>query len=295
MTVDDANSDSISNQVIQINRKTGETQTIFKSHYEVAATQGLQTSKQWIVWVDGDDFGENTTLYAFNEKTEETMAFGSTDVQVSKEFPVLAGDYVAWTEHTKKTNDTSMIVYDLSHQQQKTAQPIQNFEWLNADYSIHDHSVIYVEKTHNQATIKRYDIATDRVTTYPTKETAIGWPTMLNANTIAYVAYDDEEQLEKNHLMIYDMKEKRTRNAFPNEKTVDIAYLKKYDTNVFLTVKDEQLYTFTQQGQTLKKQQLDFPYNFAQEDITYANNEFFILRHDIDSTQYELIIEQAVE
>lgn len=49
MTVDDANSDSISNQVIQINRKTGETQTIFKSHYEVAATQGLQTSKQWIV------------------------------------------------------------------------------------------------------------------------------------------------------------------------------------------------------------------------------------------------------
>lgn len=89
------------------------------------------------------------------------MAFGSTDVQVSKEFPVLAGDYVAWTEHTKQTNDTSMIVYDLSHQQQKTAQPIQNFEWLNADYSIHDHSVIYVEKTHNQATIKRYDIATE--------------------------------------------------------------------------------------------------------------------------------------
>lgn len=294
-TVDDSNSDSISNQVIRINRENGKYETIFHSKYPVAATQGLKTDKEWIIWVDGDDFGTNTSLYAYNEVTQKIISFGSTDDKITKEFPEISGKYVTWTEHIKDTKKTSIISYDLEQQKQVNAQPIQNFEWLNSDYFIKNDTMVYAEKKAKTSALKTYNIKENKLNSYPTT-TAIGWPTLVNKDFIAYVDYTDEEDLELNKLMIYDLKNKRAINAFPNENKGDIGYLKYYDENSFITLKNNKFYIFTLDNNQFKKQILKSKHNVdpEKEDITYSNNQFFILQNEVDSDQYTLIIDNSL-
>ncbi|MEL5987861.1 hypothetical protein AB0X74_14095 [Kurthia gibsonii] len=295
-TVDDPNSDSISNQVIQINRENGKYKTIFHSKYPVAATQGLKADKEWIIWVDGDDFGENNTLYAFNELTQQTISFGSTDDKISKEFPEISGKYVTWTEHIKDTEKTSMILYDLEQQKEIKVQNIKNYEWLNSDYFIKNDNMVYVEKESKTAVLKTYDIKKNKLKSYPIPTTAAGWPTLVNQNFIAYVEYLDDEDLDLNKLMIYDLKNKKNINAFPNKNKVNIGYLKYYDENSFITLENNKFYIFTLDNNQFKKQILESKYNVnpEKEDITYSNNEFFILQHEVDSEQYKLIIDSGL-
>lgn len=284
---------SIANQIVKIDRTSGEYKSIFQSNLDKAATQGLKNSGDWIIWVDGDDLGGNTKFYAFNEKTNKTLSFGSASDTVYPDFPEISGNTVLWTEHEQVTKQTMLMTYDLTTQKRKTIRTIPTDKWKVSDYAIRDGKIAYIDKSSGKMMLYVHDTNKKTNKKYPITAKNPSWLTFADADTIAYVDNLKPGHFDKNKLMTYNMKDKKESALFSDQKTVDVGSLGSFDDNAILTEVNNELHVFAAKNGVVTEQPLTQKNKWAldETDISYWNHEFYIFENDVDTNIYNLTID----
>lgn len=284
---------SIANQIVKIDRTSGAYKSIFHSNLDKAATQGLKNSGDWIIWVDGDDLGGSTKFYAFNEKTNKTLSFGTTSDTVYTDFPEISGDLVVWAEHEQVTKQTKLMTYDLTTQKRKTIRTVSKDKWKVSDYTIRDGVIAYIDKSSEKMMLHVQDTKKKTNKKYPITAKNPDWLTFIDEHTIVYVDNLKQGHFDKNKLMTYNMKDKKESALFADQKTVEVDSLSGFKNDAILTEVNNALHVFAVENGVVTEQPFTQKNNWPLDsvDISYWNHEFYIFENDVDAHIYNLTID----
>lgn len=216
MSAADKSPSGMANKIIQYNRKTKKTATLFTTKFSSSSVQGVKANNQWVTWVDSDDFGGQINLYVMNTKTRKVEPVTKeNDQSIRNEFPVLAANHLAWIYHDEKKKKSFVVVRDLNTHHNKIIFNLRTPTLENAFLSIQGGKLLFTDISGGKGYCYLYDILNQKLEKFPSPYGKIGWGELLNNHQFIYLAFHGNS-FSDNKLVLYDTKTKKTRE-FPSK------------------------------------------------------------------------------
>ncbi|MFB7033304.1 hypothetical protein ACFCVS_02150 [Bacillus altitudinis] len=224
LSVDDHSPSQLANKVVELNRKTHKFHTIFTTKFDSPSVQGLQANKDWVVWVDSDDYGMEVNIYAMNIKTKKIESVTSENQEgIRNGFPILTGQHVAWISFDQKKGIPYVLIKNLYSKKTQRIFQLKTLSMENEDLSTYQNKILFTDYHNGTSTAYIYNIESAELKTIPIDKAYTGWGQLLNDHQFVYLKYftDSEDAITNNQLYLYDFK-KNKQQKFSTKKHLNV-------------------------------------------------------------------------
>ncbi|MFS0654751.1 hypothetical protein [Bacillus sp. 179-C3.3 HS] len=218
LSVDDHSPSEMPNKVVEFNRKTQKNKTLFTTTFDHPFIQEVKSNKDWVVWIDSDQFGGQMNYYAMNIKTQKIELIKQMDdselLDVTLE---LTGHRVVWVTHHKEKDEAHIFMRDLSKKQTKKL-----FK-LTKDYShlsVYEDKLLFFNQKNEKMHAYIYNFTTEELQEVNLNHDLISDGKLLNDHQFLYEKSftDSEGAIYQSQLLFYDMKTKQTKPITKKER-----------------------------------------------------------------------------
>lgn len=189
----------------------GSEESITSSQLSVTK-KGMDLTDKYAVWVSSDeDNKQSIVLYSLDNEKGERIAESSS----TKSSPVVAGNYIAWIDYTRKDGD--IYLYDITSKKDPIRVTDSNFKAIDREIQISDNYLVWTDA--RDKNIYACDL-TNGTTTKVSSSGKASHPAVSSK----YVAWQ-ENGTNDSDIFYYDFKMKKTYLAVKNsdnQKNPDI-------------------------------------------------------------------------
>ncbi|OLP65438.1 hypothetical protein BACPU_15260 [Bacillus pumilus] len=211
-SVDDQSLSMKANKVVEFNRKTQKSKTLFTTTFERSSIQEVKANKDWVVWIDSDEFGGQMNYYAMNIKTQKIELFKQMDdSELLSDTLELTGDRVVWVTHHEKKGETHIFMRDLSNKQTKKLFKLKSM--ANSHLSVYQDKLLFFDEKNGKMQAYIYNFTTEDLKEIMLNQTLIGNQYLINDHQFVYEKSftDSEGAVHKSQLFFYDVNTKQTK------------------------------------------------------------------------------------
>lgn len=209
-------SKSMANKLISYNIKTSKISTIFESKYEKPSLQRAMCNKDWLIWLDSNDFGSECTIYSKNIHTGEIRAiykYKDKDGKAVLVSPYLYNNYVAWVQYDNGIFTVSL--YNLDTNSRKTVGTLNKCSFYNSFVYMNDNTLLWTDCINDSGVYCLYDLTSGKLTTIKAPYKYPGYA-KLAKNKIYSINFDNYSSWRSQSFGVYDISNK-TYKKLSNE------------------------------------------------------------------------------
>lgn len=151
------------NEIVQIDTKTLERKTIFKSNLDQPTINSLMSSKNWLTWEVSESNGANGVIYAHNRQTGQTKEIAKSAADIVKiNAPFLEDQAVAWIDSRKDGH--RVVWYDLQNDRLEEIETVKYYGLYNNFVHIQNQVVHWTDSIDGIGHYFYYNIHTKELT-----------------------------------------------------------------------------------------------------------------------------------
>ncbi|MFC4617854.1 hypothetical protein ACFO4N_03820 [Camelliibacillus cellulosilyticus] len=265
MSIADRWARKMANKVVEYNRKTQKTKTLFKSKFKDAYIDGVKVNRNWITWVDSDDMREQQNIYVMNKKTRKITAIDEFDGRIRNMNPVLDGDYLAWI--SKKGEQAAIIVRNLNTGEETDVFHLNALSSVNKGLSMRNGKLLFIDNNNHKGYCYLYDVSKQKLEAFETPYESVGWVQLLNNHQFLYLN-SKPEHFSENKLVFVDVGMRQVK-VFPSRYT-----------DIILLEVDQKNHVFVSRGDGLEIQKISVDNSNMIESGVIKEKDLFDMKTD---------------
>lgn len=173
------------NTLIAYDPETQKTERVYRSAHSESALHTIIGNERWLVFVDSNALGEQSTIYALERKTGKMNKITQSEEGISALMvPTLDGDHVAWValdadkkahvrlHHLAKGNTETVAAFD-------TFAMFNNFLWMQ------NGKLLWSDSANGKGVFKRYDLASKQMEMVEAQTAYPGYPKQAGDRLLA--------------------------------------------------------------------------------------------------------------
>lgn len=212
LSVDDHSPSKMANKVVEFNRKTQKSKTLFTTTFKRSSIQALKANKDWVVWIDSDEEGGQMNYYAMNIRTQEIESIKKNNTSETLSDTLDLIDHRAvWVSHDEEKDATHIYMKDLKKKQTKKLFKLDSMN--NAHLSFHDDNLLFFNKDNGKQQAYIYNLTTESLKKIPLNQHLISNGQLINDHQFIYEKSftDSDGAINKNQLIFYDINTKQSK------------------------------------------------------------------------------------
>ncbi|WP_241503573.1 hypothetical protein [Bacillus safensis] len=212
LSVDDHSPSKMANKVVEFNRKTQKSKTLFTTTFKRSSIQALKANKDWVVWIDSDEEGGQMNYYAMNIRTQEIESIKKNNTSETLSDTLDLIDHRAvWVSHDEEKDATHIYMKDLKKKQTKKLFKLDSM--INAHLSFHDDNLLFFNKDNGKQQAYIYNLTTESLKKIPLNQHLISNGQLINDHQFIYEKSftDSDGAINKNQLIFYDINTKQSK------------------------------------------------------------------------------------
>ncbi|MEK4503901.1 hypothetical protein [Bacillus sp. FSL R12-0069] len=208
LPVNDKSSSGMPNKLVAYNLSSEEEKTVFDSQLRAPNIQGVQSNKDWLMWIDTNEFGTESILYAENISNKKKNVIYKTNQIID---PFLYENYISWLDIDSEKNIAHVIVYDLKTNTKKVIAELESFNSYSSTLHMNNGKLVYSNSSNGKTSIYVYELESGKISIYPIPHHNI-MKLRIVGNKIFYTSFINPENPLPETYFILDM---QTKSVFP--------------------------------------------------------------------------------
>lgn len=262
MTIDDNSKSGMPNKLIEYDSKKNSTKVIFNSKLNSPNMQGQQANKDWLLWLDTDDFGSNSILYVKNLNNDKQKILYQSTGPIDAN---LYQHYVTWTEIDSAKQVGHIKVYNLKTDKVKVIATVHSYDTGYSVNHMNQGKLVYSDRDENKTNLYVYDLTSEKTVIYPIPHEYIS-NIRIVGDKVFYTTFPAPNQWYPESYFLVDM---RTKNIEPlqlegvsGDSNNNIGLTSAFEDYMVFQTSTQQVWIYKLQSNGYKKHKLDVSYPF---------------------------------